>query len=220
MDDPRIWIEDASAGPYGRDSLERTPPVVTDRLLARLVGAQVFRSAGSEFFDVLARYLNTALDADLVFVGMVAPENEGRVRTQVTFADGQRVSNFEYDLDGTPCSTVIEPRRICVYTQDVTELFPNDIGLKEVNACGYAGLPLFDRSDRLVGICVLVTLTPIEDPQALAQMLRLFGHRAELELERAMAEGSAADIAEIERLAAEEERRLWEVLAREPEPES
>lgn len=220
MDDPRIWIEPADAGPYGIESLDRGAPLVTDRLLARLVGAQVFQATGPEFFDALARFLNTAIDADLVFVGMVAPEDQNRIRTQVTFADGQRVSNFEYDLDGTPCSNVMGPRSICVYSRDVTELFPGDTELKELNACGYAGLPLFGRDGTLMGICVLVTLTPIEDPKALAQTLRLFGHRAELELERAIAGRAGDDVAELERLAAEEEQALWAALGATDAPEA
>lgn len=213
MTDRPSWHEPIDLGSYGTAALELDLSTDAEGLLTRLVAAQVFRTGGAEFFDALARFLNAAVDADLVFVGVLDPQEPGIVNTKVTFEAGERVENFRYDIEGTPCSTVVGPQNLCVYPDYVTELFPEDTGLTQMGARGYAGMPLLDRDGKMIGICALVTINPIEEPQSLISLMRLFGNRAALELERALAIRAATDeVAEIERLSRAEEERLHAAL--------
>jgi len=214
MIDQPAWREPIDLGSYGPAALGEDLPPSAERLLTRLVVAQVFRTGGAQFFDALARFLNTAVDADLVFVGVLDPREPGVVNTKVTFADGERVENFSYQIEGTPCSTVLGPQNLCLYPDNVAELFPEDAALVEMGAHGYAGMPLIDRNGKVIGICALVTREPIEDPPSLIRLMRLFGNRAELELERALAIRAATEeVVEIERLSLEEERLLHAALS-------
>lgn len=182
--------------------------------LVKLVAASVLTRTGESYFDSLLRLFSVQFDMQLGLVGAIDSAGEN-IGTLVTFERGRRVANFGYPLKGTPCETIFSPTQICVYPQDVAELFPADEILDEIGAVGYVGMPLFCRDGEAIGILALCSATPIMDPEGIAAMLKVFGKRSSIELEHLLAVQRAhASAALLEQAAHDEECSLADFVQR------
>jgi hypothetical protein len=170
-------------GSYGVEALDKALARGLGDRLGRVVGMTVYAVQDEAFFQGVVRFLATAFDAHLVFLGVVQPQDRGSVRTIVAFRDGLPVPDFEYSLASTPCETVIRPQNLCIYPKNVISRFPDDPDLVEFEAEGYCGVPLYDSQGELQGIMVALTRTPIEDPEVFATLMLIYAARASLELE-------------------------------------
>ncbi|MDH3999486.1 MAG: GAF domain-containing protein, partial [Desulfuromonadales bacterium] len=153
------------------------------KLLTHLVEA--FGSeTGEQFFEILVVQLCQALKADVAVVGkLVADAELTEVQTLAVYADGRLKPNFNYDFRGTPCEKVLG-RNACVYPKGIQQLFPEDEMLAQMQAEGYAGVPLVDSHGRVLGLFTVLFNQEIPEPLLVEQLLRLFAVRACSELER------------------------------------
>jgi transcriptional regulator with GAF, ATPase, and Fis domain len=135
------------------------------------------------FFDALAGFLARTFHADIVLLGVFEDQEEPAIQTLAVSAKGLRAELFRYELAGTPCERVIGPGQICLYQSGVAERYPEDQILEDMQAEGYCGVPLFDIDGELLGLLALITCDPIEDPETLVAIVRVFAERAALELE-------------------------------------
>lgn len=207
--DQRAFQEPVSPDAYGPVSKAATGHSST---LVKLVAASVLTRSGESFFDSLLRLLAAEFDVKIGLVGIADTKWEA-VETLVAFAEGQRAANFSYTLRGTPCETVVSPSQVCVYPAGVADMFPSDSVLDDLGAVGYVGMPLFNRDGETMGLMALVTDARIEDADAVAAMLKVFGRRASLELEHLLALRHAAEgAARLEHNAMAEELTLAEFV--------
>jgi signal transduction histidine kinase len=153
--------------------------------------ASAVSGTGKVFFETLVQSLVEGLDADYGFVAELLPNNRERVRTMGAFACGKLVDDFEYDLANTPCENVVG-KQLCLYRNGVQALFPKDHLLVEMGVQGYAGTPLFEARGRALGLLVVLYRRPLEQPELVASMLRIFAARAAAELERLRASEALA----------------------------
>jgi PAS domain S-box-containing protein len=86
-------------------------------------------------------------------------------------------------LDITPCATVQQSKDIRIY-QNVTELFPRAAFLREHHAFSYCGFPSLDNAGKVVAVACLLDERPREFSDEDKEILRLFGQRIGLEIER------------------------------------
>src|SRR5262245_626660 len=56
-----------------------------------------------------------------------------------------------YAIEGTPCETALEERRVLHVPERVVELYRDVPQLKSFGAVSYLGVPLFDSSGRIIG---------------------------------------------------------------------
>jgi PAS domain S-box-containing protein len=147
----------------------------------------VSADTGETFFHSLIQHLSQSLGADLAFIGELIDVEDERVRTLSVYADGKAAENFEYDLEGTPCESIVN-KSLCVYPQGVQALFPRDQALVLKGFEGYVGVPLFDSVDRPLGLIAVLFREPIRNSTMAESMLRIFGVRASAELERTRSE--------------------------------
>ncbi len=138
---------------------------------------------GEHHLRMLAEALGKALNAQMVVIGQVAGASGELVETVALVRDGKIVENVSYALHGTPCETVLGGG-ICVYKSKVTQQFPMDQELKEMGAESYVGMPLVDSLGRVVGLLSVIFSKPLRDSGRATTLLRIFGARAALELER------------------------------------
>lgn len=138
--------------------------------------------AGQEFHRSLVRHLASALKFRYAFVGEITGSGRS-VRTLALWANGGFVDNFEYSLADTPCDNVVG-KTVCSYTSGVREIFPKDRLLAEMGVESYIGVPLFDSSNRPLGILVAMDDKPMNDRPDAVAILTAFAVRAALELER------------------------------------
>src|SRR5262245_43035722 len=82
---------------------------------------------GEGFFRALVENLAQALGTHGAWVTEYLPESR-RLRA-LAFKLGERwLTDFEIPIDGTPCSVVIEEKRLVHYADRVLELYPHDPG--------------------------------------------------------------------------------------------
>ncbi|MFZ4700356.1 MAG: ATP-binding protein [Candidatus Methylumidiphilus sp.] len=86
-------------------------------------------------------------------------------------------------LEITPCATVEESKDIRMY-QNVIALFPRAEFLKEHNAFSYCGFPSLGHNGKIVAVTCLLDDRPREFSIEDQELLRIFGQRVGLEIER------------------------------------
>ncbi|GEM_PF-2809432 len=164
------------------------------------------RAAGKDFCRTLLSYLGEALECRLVFLGL---RTEGRmIRTFAVWDGGKEGKNFVFGLEGTPCEQVLEERHPCCYPSGVSELFPEDNLLKELNAESFLGIPLFDSKGELLGLLGLVREAPLQEIKETIALVETFAARAASEIERAR----ISEIVELSHYAAEMRASVAEIM--------
>ncbi|MBL8520687.1 MAG: EAL domain-containing protein [Betaproteobacteria bacterium] len=142
----------------------------------------VAAATGENFFRSLVERLLRALDADLAFVGELDKDGD-RIHTIAVHTARGAGENFTYPLDGSPCQSVLT-QGVCVYPRGVAAMFPRDEPLARRHVEGYVGAPLIDSRGRKLGLIVVLRERPIEQSEMAVQLLRIFGTRAAVEIER------------------------------------
>lgn len=77
--------------------------------------------------------------------------------------NGALVENITYSLGGTPCELVLDNREICIYEENIQQLFPEDAILQVINAHSYIGIPIQSRSGKVVGVIALMYDSELPD---------------------------------------------------------
>ena len=134
------------------------------------------------FMDAMVLQLAKTLKADHVFVGELQEENFS-VKTLSHCMDNAIVDGFEYMLANTPCEIVYDGC-VAVHPQNVTKLFPSDQDLKDLKIEGYAGIPLFNDKQETFGAIVALYREPIQNPDFVSSMLKLFANQVANEIQR------------------------------------
>ncbi len=147
---------------------------------------------GEEFFRSMVRNISASLKFRYVFVGEL--NGPDRIRTVAVWANGASGSNFEYDLEGTPCKGVVG-KELCFFPESVQKLFPNDEMLAKLNVESYIGVPLFDANGKAMGILAAMDTALLEKDAHLAEIFVIFSIRAAFELERKHAEDELKRVA-------------------------
>jgi formate hydrogenlyase transcriptional activator len=137
---------------------------------------------GQAFFGSLVRHMARALDADYALVGALQPDGE-RIATLAVHGPDGEAGVMEYNLAGTPCSEIVK-KQVCSYSSGVQQLFPKDPMLAAVKAEGYVGSPMLDSSGRCLGLICAITQRPLANPKLAEALLKMYGTRAGIELER------------------------------------
>jgi two-component system, sensor histidine kinase and response regulator len=153
---------------------------------------------GTEFFPALVQNLAIALNVRYVLVSEKVDDSSFSSRSLAIWAEDQLVENFEYTLIGTPCGEVINVGKLCAYPKKLQQRFPEAGLLEELGAEGYAGVPLFDVNQKVIGTLCIIDTKPLQIDDRTKVLLNVFAARAATELQRKWAE--------------EEKRRAYEEL--------
>ncbi|MCA1992020.1 MAG: PAS domain S-box protein [Coleofasciculus sp. S288] len=159
----------------------------TETALQNLV-AGTAAVTGVEFFSALVQHLAAALEVRYAFVTESIDESISTARTLAFWAGDKLGKNFEYDIPNTPCEMVTNQRKMCCYSDSVQAIFPRDRDLVEMQAVCYLGVPLFDSSQKLIGLLCVLNDKPLVDEQRAQSIMSIFAARAAAELERKKAE--------------------------------
>ena len=163
------------------------------------VAMAVSTRTGEEYFEQLARNMAEALGAQAAFVARLLPAAPGaalHARTLAAVIDGQRWDNFEYPLDGTPCTQLLSQPGFLV-PAEVTRQFPQAAQLAALRAEAYAGHRLDDASGQALGQLFVLFRAPIRQPELIASTLRIFAARVASEIERQESEARLRDQASL-----------------------
>ena len=116
---------------------------------------------------------NELLHADYLFLGV---KKADKISVLVGLAHDSPISQIEYDLEGSPCETILLTGA-CGYKSDICDHFPDDQTLSELNAQGYLGAGLFNENNQDIGVLVAIFNTPKQD---INEWLQVFSLQAKL----------------------------------------
>lgn len=138
-------------------------------------------SYGDQFFHKVTASLAQAVDADYCFIARL--DDKLTTSTTIsTYAHGQHIDNFEYELRDTPCAEVA-CSRIEVYPEQVTRLFPKDILLQDMGIEAYVGASLKNSDSKVLGIVVALYEHKIDNPDEVHTLYKLFSGRIAAEID-------------------------------------
>lgn len=138
--------------------------------------------SGAQFYKTLIKLLAETLEVDFAFVGRYS-EERNRIKAFSVYGHGDYIPEFTYDLEHTPCETAIE-KSVCLYPEGVCEAYPDDEMLVEMNIDAYVGTRLEDSHGHPIGILVVLSHKPLEKPELVGHILRIFANRVAFEIER------------------------------------
>lgn len=109
---------------------------------------------------------------------------EGELRFLSVYENGiVTVNAGTCPLSVTPCATVVQSKDLRIYDR-VAERFPQASFLRDQNAFSYCGFPSLDSEGNVVAVTCLVDSQPHEFSNEDQELLRIFGQRIAMEIER------------------------------------
>ncbi|MCA8987437.1 MAG: sigma 54-interacting transcriptional regulator [Planctomycetaceae bacterium] len=186
-------------------SLSADPDATLRSIMEGTAGAR-----GDHFFNSLVQYLAISLKVKSSFVAEFNPERT-HVHTLAVWVNGALVSNFQFDIEGTPCKQVLTGS-IQHFADNVQQLFPTNDHLRQLEARSYLAIPLTDDSGEVVGHLAVIDDKPLDADERELSIFHIFAARATAELVRRQAERELSDSRKREhRLRAERQRIEAEV---------
>ena len=150
-----------------------------EELVNRVFDSDLY-NLGTDFLNKIMLRLADTLQADFTFVSEFTEGNN--IQTLALVAHGELVENITYSLTNTPCELVFG-ESICSFDRGVTEKFPEDQLLKDMQIEGYVGAPLFDSDKNPTGILVALYQKPLQEEQLIRSVFHLFAARIGAEME-------------------------------------
>ena len=140
---------------------------------------------GDAFLQLMTKTLATLMGVEMVFIGEVGSSSKRCLNARVVFVDGQRVPDFSFDLQGSPCETVTG-NQVCVYAEQVQQRFPDDRMLARMGIESFAAAPLGNatRLGASLGVLVILSRRPLRQLEAVQTLLPMLALRAGAELVR------------------------------------
>jgi len=143
------------------------------------------KETGKKFFEALILNLANALNTYGAWAN-VYNEDQSKAKSLAFLIAGELLPDFEYEIKGTPCETVINNDTLHHVPDNLIEIYPDDPEIKEglKKPLSYLGVPIKDNSGNIIGnLCVLDCEPMPADPRSL-EIFNLFASRATAELQR------------------------------------
>jgi signal transduction histidine kinase len=142
------------------------------------IAMSVAGEVGTELLAALVRSMRDVMDVGVAMITRGIGEPPLRARASWSWRRQGSHDPIEYDLEGTPCHLVYQGRHLLV-PKALWQQFPREVGWE-----GYCGVPLKDRSGKVIGHFAVLSEAPIGNPERTEGLMRIFGLRAEAELQR------------------------------------
>jgi len=127
------------------------------------------------------------LQADACGVVSTLPDNKTTVETLAYFLDNEIIDNIQYELQGTPCATIIG-KKAQTYPSNIQTLYPDDHHLIESKIESYVGIPLFNSQKKPLGLLFAAFRKRIVNIEFNESILHIFAARTAAEIERTQTE--------------------------------
>jgi PAS domain S-box-containing protein len=150
-------------------------------------------ASGEEIFRFLVRQIAVSQDKRYALIARIDAGDLATAHTVAVWSNGEFAENFNYTLEGTPCSNVAE-QGACFYPRDIQKLFPRDRLLVDMGAESYWGTPLRDTTGNVIGVMAILDDRPMEENSRILSLLNSFAARAAGEMERRRTEEEKAKL--------------------------
>ena len=152
----------------------------SERVLRTL--AETGSNKNEDFFEQMVRELATSHNVRYAFIAHLEKNSVDTVTTIVAWVNNEIVENFSYSLADTPCQQIIQ-QGMCIYPDNVQQLFPKDKMLFDMEVVSYIGMPLRSSIGESIGLLAILDHKPMtEDPHKI-DLLGSLAARVAIELE-------------------------------------
>lgn len=148
----------------------------------KTIAKAVTGAHGDGLLQTVVRAARDLTETGSAFVGAL-DDTGTKVSVIAAWPPDPSLDRFEYDLDVSPCANVLEDD-ICIYPQQVSDHFPRDKLLREMNIESYAGRRLTDDAGHPRGVFVLLDTKPFTQIERIRSVLDILSSTASNELER------------------------------------
>lgn len=134
-----------------------------------------------QVFERIAHMIGELLNVSVVCLSEIRGEE---LFFLSVYVNGEVMTNAgSCPLNITPCATVLQSKDMRIYDY-VADKFPEATFLKMHNAFSYCGFPSLDRSGNVVAVTCLIDDKPHDFTDEDKDLLKIFGHRIAMEIER------------------------------------
>jgi hypothetical protein len=175
----RFFMEMAGNKELGEEA-EKKNQIFHQKLRSVVEGCAVAYN-DSVFFQSLVKNLATTLQVRCVFVSELTGVDTAK--TLALWVNNDFKENIEYSLVDTPCEN-ISNKAVQYYPHNLQKLFPKDNILIDWGVDNYMSLPFFDATGKPLGHLGLMCSKPLEDPEIMHTILKIFSQYAGSALER------------------------------------
>ena len=158
----------------------------------RLIVEGTSRATGEDFFRSLVHHLSLVMHVRFAGISEVKDASGSRLRVIAHWGGEETEDQFEYDVVGTPCETVIG-KGVKLYPKDIQTIFPDDHYLQENDIESYWAAPLYDAEQKPLGHLFVMDDKPMEEEEWRESILKIFAARAGAELDRLRTEDELRD---------------------------
>ncbi|MBV8550439.1 MAG: hypothetical protein JOY54_04010 [Acidobacteriaceae bacterium] len=150
--------------------------------LLQATAAAMALPAVASLWEDLVSSLGRALGVDWAFVGESLLGKNNVIQTLAAWHRGKIVPNFEYTFERSAEDDVLS-QDVCLYTCEVQKHLSNP-WLQQENAQAFGRVSLPGPLGGVRGLLAIAHSQPLEDADMIEAVLRIFGFRAGMELER------------------------------------
>lgn len=162
-----------------------------DALRALVEGTASFTA--EDFFRSLVRHLASVFQTKAAIVAKVSYSGASQVDPLAFWMKDDYIKNQTYSLAGTPSELVMK-QGLCLFSEHVSELFPNDLSLVKHGIQSYMGVPLLNSSGHAFGVLAVMHDKPMQEWRSAGYILKLFAARAGAEVTRIIQEEQAREL--------------------------
>ncbi len=141
-------------------------------------------STGAEFLQKLVLMMTEVLGAQVGIITQLQSAEHPYTRTVAAVIDGKIVNNFDIVTSGTPCENLSETTPEWAVLSDVTRHYPSAHKLAELGAEAYIGRRIADAYGQSIGQIFLLFRQPLQQPEFVSSIFRVFTARVAAELQR------------------------------------
>ncbi len=180
-----LYWESASIAPIINENGEITNYIaikedITERVMIEKTQSfllqEYFSDLNKDFFKSLAQYLAENLEMDYVCIDRLEGDRQ-IAQTLAIYYGGKFDDNVRYTLKDTPCGDVVG-KTICVFPENVRNLFPEDAALQELKAESYVGTTLWGSNCEPIGLIAVISRKPLTNSRLAERMLHMVSSRA------------------------------------------
>lgn len=162
-----------------------TQEMVRELIFSRLAEGFIEEESQSIFESVVLT-LTHVLNVKYSFVGIFNRPLE-QVDVKALSKNSKIQKQFSYPLAGTPCLDVLYNGNLTVQ-RGIQDAYPNDRDLQDWKVDGYIGVALKNKNSESIGHLAIMDTKPVENPEFLLGILKIYASRLGVELEKVLGE--------------------------------